>query len=150
MRLPAQKSLHDRLLTLFPRSVAFGARTEIGDPAFIDNAKRVHEITTKRYADSVRANITDVRFALFFLSPVLSYLTIQDKTHELGYYRPRFAVEEDHGTTHLSVIDKFGSAVSLTSTVNLIFGSRVMDPDTGIILNDEMVRLSHATLSRHR
>ncbi|KAK4704934.1 hypothetical protein P7C70_g1271, partial [Phenoliferia sp. Uapishka_3] len=117
-----------KLLIFFPVSntdtrfplVAFGARTEIGDPAFIDNAKRVHEITTKDYADAVRHNITD------------------NETHEIGYYKPRFAVEEDHGTTHLSVIDKFGSAVSLTSTVNLIFGSRVMDPETGIILNDEM------------
>ena len=34
-------------------------------------------------------------------------------------------------------------AVSLTSTVNLIFGSQVLDPETGVILNDE-VSFSHA------
>jgi gamma-glutamyltranspeptidase / glutathione hydrolase / leukotriene-C4 hydrolase len=29
-------------------------------------------------------------------------------------------------------------AVAITSTVNLIFGSQVLDPETGVILNDEM------------
>lgn len=29
-------------------------------------------------------------------------------------------------------------AAALTSTVNLPFGSRVLDPETGIIMNDEM------------
>lgn len=39
---------------------------------------------------------------------------------------------------HLSVIDKDNSAVSLTSTVNLMFGAKFMDPVSGVILNDEL------------
>lgn len=39
---------------------------------------------------------------------------------------------------HLSVVDENDGAVALTSTVNLLFGARIMDPVTGIILNDEM------------
>lgn len=31
-------------------------------------------------------------------------------------------------------------AVALTSTVNLVFGSRVMDPVTGVLLNDEVCK----------
>ncbi|CAJ0764193.1 4090_t:CDS:10 [Entrophospora sp. SA101] len=54
------------------------------------------------------------------------------------YYNPIYDVVEDHGTTHISAIDKNNQSVSYTSTVNLVWGSRVMDPSTGIILNDEM------------
>lgn len=39
---------------------------------------------------------------------------------------------------HLSVIDKDNNAVSLTSTVNLMFGAKFMDPISGVILNDEL------------
>lgn len=45
---------------------------------------------------------------------------------------------DDHGTTHLNVIDKDDMAVLITSTVNLEFGAKVMCKETGIIFNNEM------------
>lgn len=41
-------------------------------------------------------------------------------------------------TSHLSVVDAEGNAVALTSTVNYTFGSCVVVPGTGLLLNDEM------------
>ncbi len=53
--------------------------------------------------------------------------------------RPRIlASPEDHGTTHLSVMDNQGNAAALTMTINWEFGSGLAIPGTGIFLNDEM------------
>ena len=41
-------------------------------------------------------------------------------------------------TTHISVIDKAGNAVALTTTINYYFGSCIVAPGTGVLLNDEM------------
>jgi gamma-glutamyltranspeptidase/glutathione hydrolase len=41
-------------------------------------------------------------------------------------------------TSHISVIDKDGNAVALTTTVNFYFGSCLVAKGTGIVLNDEM------------
>jgi gamma-glutamyltranspeptidase/glutathione hydrolase len=42
------------------------------------------------------------------------------------------------GTTHFSVTDAAGNAVAVTQTINLLYGSGITVPGTGIILNDEM------------
>eukprot|EP00984_Skeletonema_dohrnii_P023122 scaffold12205_cov115-Skeletonema_dohrnii-CCMP3373.AAC.7 len=45
---------------------------------------------------------------------------------------------EDHGTTSLSVVDKHRNSVTITSSINLHFGSKVASPSTGFILNNQM------------
>lgn len=50
----------------------------------------------------------------------------------------RFAAVEDGGTSHFSVMDAEGNAVACTETINTFFGSYVMEPTYGIVLNNEM------------
>jgi len=45
---------------------------------------------------------------------------------------------EGQNTTHYSIVDAAGNAVSVTYTLNDWFGAHVMAPGTGIVLNDEM------------
>ena len=45
---------------------------------------------------------------------------------------------EDHGTTHLNVVDKDRNSVSITSSVNYYFGSKFTSPSTGIVFNNVM------------
>ena len=46
--------------------------------------------------------------------------------------------KEGQNTTHYSIVDRQGNAVSVTYTINDWFGARVMPAGTGILLNDEM------------
>ncbi|CAG8534050.1 15503_t:CDS:10 [Acaulospora morrowiae] len=106
-------NLHRLVETL---KFGFARRTELGDAAFFENKTahelRILDIISKKYASIVRKNITD------------------DRTHETEYYNPVYAETNDHGTTHLSTVDKDDMAVAFTSTV--------VDPNTGIILNDQL------------
>ena len=45
---------------------------------------------------------------------------------------------EDEETTHFSIIDGDGNRVAGTQTVNLVFGSGLIPPGTGVLLNNEM------------
>ncbi|VEU43355.1 unnamed protein product [Pseudo-nitzschia multistriata] len=50
----------------------------------------------------------------------------------------RFGYLEDNGTSHLSVVDKDGNAVAVTTSINGIFGSIVFSESTGIMLGNTM------------
>ena len=45
--------------------------------------------------------------------------------------------------SHTSIVDVNGMAVVVSSTVNLVFGSQVLDPVTGILFNDEVCEIKH-------
>jgi len=47
-------------------------------------------------------------------------------------------IEESEETTHFSIVDKFGNAVSLTTTVNGWFGNGITVDNAGFLLNNEM------------
>jgi len=68
-------------------------------------------------------------------------LIIQDlnveQTHKPEHYGTA-GLPDDHGTSHFCIIDAEGRAVACTETINLEFGSYVMIPGTGIILNDQL------------
>ncbi len=55
----------------------------------------------------------------------------------VGPWTPEPPKESD-ATTHFSVIDRRGNAVSLTTTLNATFGSGILVPGAGFLLNDEI------------
>ena len=60
------------------------------------------------------------------------------RTFDTEYYGERLAPPRDAGTQHISVTDREGHAVALTTTINTSFGSGVVVPQYGMILNNEM------------
>lgn len=65
---------------------------------------------------------------------------ISDRTtYNVSWYDPKGIESLDTpGTSHVVVADKDGMSISLTTTVNLLFGSQLIVPETGVIMNNEM------------
>ncbi|ORZ35374.1 gamma-glutamyltranspeptidase [Catenaria anguillulae PL171] len=98
----------------------FARRSELGDPAFLKIDGRLDQILSKDEAAAARRNLSD------------------STTYPPEHYQPKYANAPSHGTTHLSVVDENGMAVAVTTTVNLLFGSHIMDKKTGVILNNQI------------
>ena len=90
----------------------------LGDPDFVQNP--IDHLLDKEYAAKLRAAIEP------------------QKAGDSQAIKPGVAPHEGNNTTHYSIVDKWGNAVSVTYTLNDWFGAGVMASKTGVILNDEM------------
>ena len=61
----------------------------------------------------------------------------EDASNHRLLARP-FGYLEDNGTSHLSVADKDGNSVAVTSSINGIFGSWIFSENTGVLLGNTM------------
>jgi gamma-glutamyltranspeptidase/glutathione hydrolase len=60
------------------------------------------------------------------------------KTYVSEHYGVLVAPGNSGGTSHISVLDSSGMAIALTTTINTPFGSKLIAPKSGILLNDQM------------
>ena len=113
-----------------PASIHFITEAYRGDPDY--NPIPVTQLTSKKYAEAWRAGI-DPNLATPSASLVrpAGFLPPAPKTP--GQYH-----HESDQTTHYSVVDSEGNAVSVTTTLNNSFGSHVTAGSLGFLLNDEM------------
>ena len=101
----------------------------LGDPDYVKMP--VAEMLSKKYADAWRATINpdkatpsaDLQRPAGFLPPAPTMAQVR---------------QEATDTTHYSVMDSDGNAVSVTTTLNGAFGSGVTVPGLGFLLNNEM------------
>ncbi|KAF2197770.1 gamma-glutamyltranspeptidase [Delitschia confertaspora ATCC 74209] len=101
---------------------AYGARTNLGDPGFVEGIDGYQDdMISEAFAKEIRSKINDTR------------------TFDVSYYDPK-GIEslETPGTSHIVTADHTGLSITLTTTINLLFGSRLVVPETGVIMNNEM------------
>ncbi|KAF2499794.1 gamma-glutamyltranspeptidase [Lophium mytilinum] len=100
----------------------YGERALLGDPSFTEGLQAYEDdMLSDQTAANIRAKISD------------------STTHNVSWYDPDGLESlETPGTSHVVTADHTGMACSLTTTVNLLFGSHVMVPETGVIMNNEM------------
>lgn len=100
--------------------LAYADRSEyLGDPDFVDVP--VEALMSKEYAADMRDKISAT-----FATP-----SEQIKPADLAPY-------ESDQTTHYSIIDKDGNAISNTYTINFSYGSGLVAEGTGVLMNNEM------------
>jgi gamma-glutamyltranspeptidase/glutathione hydrolase len=98
---------------------AFADRAQhLGDPDFVSDMP-IARLTSKEYAADLRKTINPSKAS---------------KSTPTSFTWPTESLE----TTHLSVVDAQRNAVSLTYTLEYPYGSRIVAPGTGFILNNEM------------
>ncbi|EGC49121.1 gamma-glutamyltranspeptidase [Histoplasma capsulatum var. duboisii H88] len=101
---------------------AYGQRTHLADPSYSEGMDEYEDhMLNSSMAAILRNKISD------------------SHTLNVSDYNPNgFESLETPGTSHIVAADSRGLTISLTTTINLLFGSKVMVPETGIIMNNDM------------
>ncbi|WP_145559939.1 gamma-glutamyltransferase [Yersinia mollaretii] len=105
-------------LTEAMRHAYMDRNTFLGDPEFVKNP--IDRLLSKSYAADIRKQI------------------VANRATPSVEVQPGMQPHEKPETTHYSIVDHEGNAVSTTYTVNGRFGAVVIAPGTGFFLNDEM------------
>ncbi|KAF6164213.1 hypothetical protein GIB67_010183 [Kingdonia uniflora] len=105
----------------------FAIRMNLGDPDFVNVTNYTSDMLSPSFAIQLRRKIFD------------------NTTFPSEYYMSRWSQLKDHGTSHFCIVDSNRNAVSMTTTVNYVFGAGVLSPSTGIVLNNEMDDFSTPT-----
>ncbi|TPG23476.1 gamma-glutamyltransferase [Variovorax ginsengisoli] len=90
----------------------------LGDPDFVKNP--LDRLLDKGYAEKIRGVIDPAKAGV---------------SKDI---KPGVAPHEGSNTTHYSITDQWGNAVSVTYTLNDWFGAKVTAAKTGVLLNNEM------------
>jgi gamma-glutamyltranspeptidase/glutathione hydrolase len=114
--LPKPQAQH-LIIEAMKRAYADRARF-LGDPSSVNVPAK--SLTSKKYAATLRATITDKA------TPSAEIKAGDPKSHE------------GDNTTHFSVIDRNGNAVSNTYTLNFSYGLGMVADGTGVLLNNEL------------
>ncbi len=117
MKQGSADSLH-LLIEAMKRAYADRARY-LGDPAFVDAPTNI--LLSKEYAAKQRATIDPAR-----ATPWTEAAPAEDSQRE------------GSNTTHYSVVDSRGNAVSNTYTLNFPYGVGLVAEGTGVLLNNEL------------
>ena len=82
--------------------------------------------------------LTDELISNTYLKSRMSDFSFEKATSSADVSHGNIEVVESNETTHYSIIDQFGNAVSVTTTLNGAYGSKLYCSELGFFLNNEM------------
>ena len=101
--------------------ISFADRSRfLGDPDFYDT------------------NIINSLVSTDYLNKRIKSIDFSNPKPSSEIYPGNISFKESNETTHYSILDSFGNAVSVTTTLNSNFGSKIIIPSLGFFMNNEM------------
>ncbi len=87
--------------------------------------------------DFYKVSANNLLDTIYIKTRVLN-INLNKATPSDSIYAGTFSINESEETTHFSIVDKNGNAVSVTTTLNSSYGSKVFVNNGGFLLNNEM------------